>query len=289
MIPALIALIILLHIFSTTILARDLRAHWPQFLKEPGRLYVQAPVSFVLLFLSGFGISDYAICTALYHKTGWAEPRKLSGTLNTQSALPVMVFAIAYLLKVQVDMSTLLPLLGANMLGAYLSPKLAMSLPLRRIRQILACGLLFAGSAILASKLNLLQLGGQAMGLHGYKLAVGMVCYFLIGGIKAMGVPGFPFFMSVTFFLGLHPLFSYPLMMGGGALAGPLVMVRYIKLDGYMRKLTLLGATVGVVGGFIAVFIVKSLDIGFLQWLVVAVVFYAATDMLLALRREASG
>jgi uncharacterized membrane protein YfcA len=109
----------------------------------------------------------------------------------------------------------------------------------------------------------------------------------LIGALKAMGVPGYPLSMSAIFFLGLHPLVSYPLMMGGGALSAPLVLVRYIKLDGYMRKLTLLGATVGVAGGFIAVFIVKSLDISLLQWLVVGVVFYTAADILLTLRREA--
>ena len=288
MITALIVIIILLHIFSTTVLARDLRAHWPALLHEPGRLYVQAPVSFVLNFLSGLGVSDFAICTALYYKTGWAEPRKLPGTLNTQSALPVLIFAIAYVTtKGWVDVRTLLPLLVADVLGAYLSPKLTMGLPVRRIRQILAYGLLFAGCAILANKLHLLQLGGQAMSLHGFKLAAGMICYFLIGVLKAMGIASYPLSMTATFFLGLHPLVSYPLMMGGGALAAPLVLVRYIKLDGYMRKLTLLGSTVGVVGGFIAVFIVKSLNIDFLHWLVVAVVFYAATDMLLLLRREA--
>jgi len=285
-ITALIALIVIMHVFSTAILVRDLRAHWPSFLNEPGRLLLQAPASFVLFFLSGLGISEYAICTALYNKTGWAEPRKLPGTLNTQSALPVMVFAIAYLSNVELDIKTLLPLLAANVLGAFLSPKLAMGLPLRRVRQVLACGLLFAGCAILASKLDLMQLGGLATSLHGYKLVIGLVCYFIIGALKAMGVPGFPLFMSVTFFLGLHPLVSYPLMMGGGALAAPLVLIRYVKLDGYMRKMTLLGATAGVIGGFIAVFIVKSLDIDFLQWLVVAVVFYAATDILLTLRRE---
>ena len=286
MITALIALIILLYIFSTTALIRDLKAHWPGFLKEPGRLYVQAPTSFVLCFLSGFGISDYAICTALYNKTGWAEPRKLPGTLTTQSALPALVFSLFYLSKVRVDITTLLPLLAAHVLGAYFSPKLAMNLPLRRVRQILAGGLLFAGCAILANNLNLLHLGGQAMGLQGLMLAIGIICFIIIGALKAMGVPGYPLIMCFVFFFGLHPSVSYPLMMGGGALSAPLVLMRYIKLDGYMRKLTLLGATIGVMGGCIAVFIFKSLDSSLLQWLVVGVVFYAATDILLTLRRQ---
>ena len=286
MITALIGIIILLHIFSATILARDLRANWPRLLNEPGRLCIQAPVSFILNFLSGFGVSDFAICTALYHKTGWAEPRKLPGTLNTQSALPVLVFSIAYLKSVQIDISTLLPLLAVDVLGAFLAPRLAISLPLRRIRQILACGLFFAGFAILGTKLGIFQMGGLDMSLRGLKLAAGMVCFFLIGALKALGVASYPLTMTATFFLGLHPLLSYPLMMGGGALAAPLVLARYVKLDCYMRKMTLLGSTVGVAGGAIAVFIVRSLDISLLQWLVVAVVFYAGTDMLLALRQK---
>ncbi|MCL1976405.1 MAG: sulfite exporter TauE/SafE family protein [Firmicutes bacterium] len=286
MITALIAIIILLHTFSTIMLAQDLRAHYPSFLKEPGRLLFQAPASFILNFLSGFGISDFALSTALYLKVGWAEPRKLPGTLTTQNALPVMIFSIAYISGIKVDLGTLIPVLAAHMLGAFLSPKIVMSLPLRRIRQLLACGLLFAGFTICASKLGFLHLGGQALSLQGYKLAAAIICYFLIGALKAMGVPGYPLSMSATFFLGLHPLVSYPLMMGGGALSAPLVLIRYIKLDGYMRKLTLLGSTAGVLGGCLAVFIVKSLDISFLQWLVVAVVFYAAIDILLNLRRE---
>jgi uncharacterized membrane protein YfcA len=285
MITTLLLIIILLHICSAAVLARDLRANWRELFKEPGRLLVQAPVSFLLNFLSGFGVSDYVICTALYHKTGWAEPRKLPGTLNTQSTLPVLVFALAYLSSVQVDIRTLLPLLAADMLGAFLSPRLTMSLPVRRIRQILACGLLFAGCAILANKLELVAVGGQATSLQGFKLAAGVICYFIIGALKAMGVASYPLAMTATFFLGLHPLVSYPLMMGGGALAAPLILIRYVKLDGYMRKLTLLGATVGVAGGAIAVFTVKTLDISLLQWLVVGVVFYAATDILLTLRR----
>ena len=291
MIIALIIIIVILHIFSTTVLVRDLRAHWPSLLHEPGRIYVQAPLSFLLNFLSAFGISDYVICTALYNKTGWADPRKLPGTLNNQSALPVLIFAIAYLSGVRVDIGTLLPMLAADVMGAYLSPKLFMRLPVRRVRQILAYGLLITGCAMLAGKLGFTEPGEHAaMSLRGFKLAAGMICFFFIGALKAMGVASYPLSMTATFFLGLNPLASYPLMMGGGALSAPLVLIRYVKMGGcYMRKLTLLGATFGVVGACIgaAVLILKSLDISFLQWLVIIVVFYASIDILLTLRREA--
>lgn len=286
MITVLIIIIIVLHTFSTTVLIRDLRSHWPALLKEPGSIFIQAPFSFVMYFISAFGISDFAISTAVYHKVGWAELRKLPGTLNAQTTLPVMVFSIAYLITVEVDLSTLLPLLIVFVLGAFLSPMVAVRLPVRRIRQILAFGLLLAASTILATKLGLLQMGGQAISLHGFKMAIAIVCFFLIGALKAMGVSSYPLTMITTFFLGLHPLISYPIMMGGGALAAPLVLVRYIKLDSYMRKVTLLAATAGVAGGAIAAFIVKSMNTSLLQWLVVAVAFYAAIDILLDLRRE---
>jgi len=262
-------------------------AHWPETLREPGRLPWQALNSTIIYFLSAFGISDFAICTALYHKTGWAGPRKLPGTLNTQCAMPVLIYGISYLTGVEVDLITLLPCMAALTLGAYLSPRLAVRLPVRRIRQILVAGLLFAGSFILAGKLQLLPLSGGETGLSGIKLFIAPVCFFAIGALKAMGIGSYPLTMSVAFFLGLHPLVSYPIMMGGGALAAPVMMLRFVRMDAYMRRLTLLASTFGLAGAAVAVFVVKSLDISLLQWLVVAVVYYASADMLLQLRREA--
>ena len=287
MIAVIIIIVILLYIYAVPVLARDLKAHWPDISREPGCLPLQALNSTLIYFLSAFGISDFAICTALYHKTGWAEPRKLPGTLNTQCAMPVLIYGISYLTGVKVALATLLPCIVALTLGAYLSPHITVRLPARRIRQILVAGLLFAGSFILAGKLQLLQLSGEEMGLSGIKLFIAPVCFFVIGALKALGIGSYPLTMSLAYLLGLHPLVSYPLMMGGGALAAPIVMMRYVRMDAYMRRLTLLASTFGLAGAAAAVFVVKSLDVSMLQWLVVAVVYYAAIDMLLQLRKEA--
>lgn len=286
MITALIILIVILYIYAVPVLVRDLKTHWAEMRQEPGRPLLQAINATLIYFVSALGISDFAICTALYHKTGWSEPRKLPGTLNTQCAIPAFVCGISYLLGVKVDLTTLLPCLVAFVLGAFLSPRLAVRLPVRRIRQILVAGLLFAGTFMLANKLQLLQISGQAMGLSGVKLFIAPLCFFVIGVLKALGIGSYPLTMATAYFLGLHPLVAYPLMMGGGALAAPLVLVRYIRMDAYMRRLTLMAATFGLASASVSVFVVKSLNISALQWLVVVVVFYAATDMLLRLRRE---
>jgi uncharacterized membrane protein YfcA len=58
-----------------------------------------------------------------------------------------------------------------------------------------------------------------------------------------------------------------------------------IKLNNYSRKITLATSTFGVIGVLVAVFVVKSLDVSILQWIVLGIIIYSAVSMLLSLRK----
>ncbi len=268
-----------LNIGSGLVLAKDLRQHPQECKAEPGNPVFQAIFCVFLYFFAAFGISDYAISTIVYTKTGWASIKKLPGTLNTQCLLPVFFTAVAYLLTTDTQLITLLPCMLAQMVGALLGPRLVHKLDERRLNQVLFLGLLLAGGFILANKLGLLQIGGQQLGLHGWRLAIAIPCFFGIGLLKAFGVGAFPPTMLLAFFLGLHPLVAYPLMMGASALSSPLAAGQFIRQGGYCRRLTLLASTFGLLGVGAAVLLVRNLNISLLQWVVAFVVLLAAADL----------
>ena len=58
------------------------------------------------------------------------------------------------------------------------------------------------------------------------------------------------------------------------------MLIQFIKLDSYSRKITLFTSTLGVLGVLVAAFVVKSLNTSALQWIVVIVVLYSAISML---------
>jgi uncharacterized membrane protein YfcA len=69
-------------------------------------------------------------------------------------------------------------------------------------------------------------------------------------------------------------------MMGSCAFLMPIASIRFIRLDSYSLKAAL-GLTIGGLPGVIlAAFIVKSLPLQWVYWLVVVVVLYAAFTML---------
>ena len=62
----------------------------------------------------------------------------------------------------------------------------------------------------------------------------------------------------------------------------PVCSVKFIKEGAYPRKASLLLGLFGAIGVFIAAYIVKSLPLNILRWLVICVIFYTSVSMLLS-------
>ena len=86
--------------------------------------------------------------------------------------------------------------------------------------------------------------------------------------------------MVVLALLGLNPITAFPIMMASGGIMLPVAGLRFLR-TGRFAWGPALGMTFGgVIGVLIAVFIVKSLPLRALRWLVTVVVAYAAVVML---------
>jgi uncharacterized membrane protein YfcA len=80
--------------------------------------------------------------------------------------------------------------------------------------------------------------------------------------------------------LGMNPIAAFPIMMASCACLMPVSSLKFIRERKYDRRTAIGLAIGGIPGVFLAAFVVKSLPLQWLYWLVVVVVLYAAILML---------
>lgn len=122
--------------------------------------------------------------------------------------------------------------------------------------------------------------GGELAGLGGMKLVGGVAATTLLGALMTLGIGFFAPCMMVTYLLGVNPRATFPIMMGAVAFLGPGASVPFVRQRRYSVK-SALGLTVGGIPGvLLAAFLVKSLPLGAVRWLVICAVIYTAIMML---------
>ncbi|MDY4277499.1 MAG: hypothetical protein SOX68_00885 [Faecalicoccus sp.] len=258
----------------------DVLQHKEELKEEPGNPVAMAIVSFFMFFLSTFGISDFAIGSSLYPKAKWVSDKKLPGTLNTECVIPVAVMALAYISSIEVGLLTLVTAIICQVVGAYVSPRYVTKLPANQIKRFVAAGLFIAAGLILAGKFGIYPSGGELSSLEGGSLILFALLCMLFGALNNIGIGSYALTMATVYAMGLNPSIAFPIMMGACTFSVPIGSMQFIKLDSYSRKITLFTSTFGVLGVLVAAFVVKSLDVSALLWVVVIVVLYSAITML---------
>lgn len=275
---ALISAIILINLLFMIILGRDLFKRRTEIFKEPADNLWTPLAQIVIYFLSTFGISDFAISTALYPKMKWVTLKKLPGTLNTQCVIPVFVMSLAYITNISVGIKTLLVCIICQVVGAYIGPHFVVKLSERVIRNFVIAGLLIATFLILAGKLGWISSNGTANELYGWKLVLTGFLMFIFGALNNIGIGSYALTMATVYAMGMNPVAAFPIMMGGCTFSVSVGSMQFIKLDDYSRKITLF-SVFGIIGVLLAVFVVKSLNTSIIQWIVVVVLLYSAISL----------
>lgn len=275
----LLFVIIINGLFAVTFI-RDLIKNKGMFMKEDGNPIVMAISSFIIFVLSTFGISDFAVSTVLYRKMKFVNDKKLPGTLNTQCVLPVAAMALIYISSIEVEITTLLVCIVAQVIGAYIGPRFVVKMNVTSIKKFISVGLIIAAVLILMGKFGVYPSGGEAVGLTGWKLVMLGVLSLLFGAFNNVGIGSYALTMATVYALGLNPAVAFPIMMGACTFSVPVGSMQFIKLDSYSRKITFFTSTFGVLGVIVAAYVVKSLNVGMLQWVVVIVLLYSAYNMI---------
>ncbi len=231
-------------------------------------------------FLDTLGIGSFAPTTSLFKFFKLVPDERIPGTLNVGHTLPTVAEALIYTTVIGVDPLTMVALIVASVAGAWLGAGLVARWPRRYVQIGMGGALAVAAVLFVMTNLKLFPGGGTALGLSGTLLVIGIVINFCLGALMTVGIGLYAPCLILISMLGMNPRAAFPIMMGSCAFLMPIASTRFVKFNAYDLKAAL-GLTLGGIPGvLIAAFIVKSLPLTYVRWLVVIVVVYAAFSML---------
>ncbi|WP_312287352.1 sulfite exporter TauE/SafE family protein [Terrisporobacter sp.] len=230
-------------------------------------------IGFITDFLDAIGVGSFATTTAIlkFSKKINVPDKLLPGTLNVAHALPMITQAFLSLNAISVDMTTLLSMIISAVVGSWIGAGIISKLPEKKVQ--LTMGVALAGTAVLLvlGQLGLMPSGGEAMGLAGGKLIVGIVGNFILGALMTAGIGLYAPCMAMIALLGMNPKAAFPIMMGACAFVGPTNTSNIVDS---------MGITIGgVIGSILALLFVTNMPVYWLKWLVVLVVVYTSATM----------
>ena len=237
---------------------------------------------FATNFLDTLGIGSFATTTSIFKALRMVRDELIPGTLNVGHTLPTIAQALIYITIVQVEMKTLVALIIAACLGMWLGAGLVSRLPRRVIQMGMGIALLVAAALTLMTIFNKSAGGGTAMGLEGARFWVGVIGNFTLGALMSLGIGLYGPCLIMISLLGMNPAAAFPIMMGSCAFLMSSGSAQYIRKCSYDLRAALGLGLGGVPAVLIAAFIVKSLPLYWVRWLVVVVVVYTALMLLRA-------
>ncbi len=258
--------------------------------RRPGQAlpgFADTLIGFVTNFFDTLGIGSFAPTTAIYKLRRMPPDEQIPGTLNVGHALPTVTQALIFITAVTVDLTTLVSLIAAAVLGAWLGVGVVARLPRRAIQVGMGMALLISALLFLARNLGWMPGGGDLLGLRGGALAFAIGVNFTLGALMMLGVGLYAPCLILVSLLGMNPLTAFPIMMGACAFLMPIGGARFIRSNRYSLRSALGLVLGGIPGVLAAAFVVKSLPIVWLRWLVTFVVLYAAFLMLHSARAPA--
>jgi uncharacterized membrane protein YfcA len=242
--------------------------------------WAQIGVGFVTNFFDTLGIGSFAPTTSFFKLRRMVPDRLIPGTLNVGHTPPTIAEALIFIAIVAVDTKTLVLLIGAAVLGAWLGAGIVGRWPRRKVQIGMGAALLAAAALMLMTQFNWFPAGGNTIGLSGVKLGAGAAGSFVLGALMTLGIGLYAPCMIMISLLGMNPLTAFPIMMGSCAFLMPIGSSRFVRLRAYSQR-PAFGLTLGGVPGvLIAAFLVRSLPLSAIRWLVVFVVVYTAAAML---------
>ncbi len=239
-----------------------------------------AGTGFVTNMLDTLGIGSFAQQTALFKFFKLVDDRVIPGTLNVGNVLPTIAQAFIFMTAVEVAPLTLACMALAAPIGAVLGAGVVSHWPKRKVELGLGLALLAVAVAMLAGLLNWFPIGGVATGLTGWKLVLATAVSFCLGAIHTLGVGFYAPCMALVYALGMNPRVAFPIMMTSTAMLISAAGLRFIREKAHDRKACLNLAVFGVLGVLLAAFVIVSLPLTALKWVVLAVVLYTSLIML---------
>ena len=177
------------------------------------------------------------------------------------------------------------------MLGAWLGAGVVAKWPKYKVQIGMGLALIAAALLMVAKQYGWPSPppGTPAIGVRGVALLIAVAGNFMLGALMTLGIGLYAPCMILVSFLGMSETTAFPIMMGSCAFLMPVGSLRFIRERCYSLRAALGLAIGGIPGVLLAAYIVKSLPLVTVRWLVIVVVIYTAITMLYsAFTRERS-
>lgn len=260
---------------------RDLRRR-----RAEGGVGLPTPLELGIGFLTNFfdtlGIGSYAPTTASFRFWKLVDDKRIPGTMNVGHTLPTITEASIFIAIIAVEFRTLVLLIAAAMLGAWLGAGVVARMSRRGIQLGMGVALFVAAALFIMADRGIVTAGGEAISLEGTRLVLGVAGSLVLGALMTLGIGFYAPCLIMISLLGMNPTAGFPIMMGACAFLMPVASVRFFKEGAYEPRPALGLAIGGVPAVLIAAFIVKSLPLLWVRRLVIVVVLYTAIGLLRA-------
>lgn len=262
---------------SAIFFIKDLAAHKEEL--KGGKPVALAIIGFITNWLDTWGIGSYATTQAGFKFTKSSEDITIPGTLNVGDTFPVTLEALLFFSFVNIDPLTLVLMLASAVIGALVGAGIVCKWNLKMVRIALGIGLLIL-AIVLASKnagIGPFGLVGEATGLTGIKLVIGVVINFFLGALMMIGVGLYAPCIALVSALGMNVGTAFPIMMGSCAFLMNAACFKFIKEGKYDRRAALYLAIFGCIGVLGAYLLTKyAFSMYVLTYLVCVVMVFTA-------------
>jgi uncharacterized membrane protein YfcA len=233
-------------------------------------------------FFDTLGIGSFAPTMAWFKFRRLVPDRLIPCTMLVGHTLPTMTQAVIFLilLGVLVDPVLLVGCMFALLMGGLLGAPMVARAKVWVVQTVVGIALIVAAILYTLANLHLMPGGGTAAGLPVSLTVIAIVANFVFGVLLNFGVGNYAPSLVMFSLMGMDPRLAFPIMAGGAALTAAGASVRHISIGEINLRIAVGMALGGIPAVLVAAFIVKSMSIEMLRWLVIVVVLYAAAMML---------
>ena len=237
-------------------------------------------IGLVTNFFDTLGIGSFATTTAVFRLFRLVPDELIPGTLIVGHALPVLTQALLFISAVDVDPWQMTALIMVCVTGGWIGAGIVASLSRRAVQLGMGGALLVAAAFMVLGMLGRFPAGGTASAFTPWAFVLALAVNFVLGALLTLGIGSYAPSLVVFSLLGMDPRAAFPIMMGSGAFVATIAGVRFVGAGRFHWRAAL-GLTIGGIPGVIvAVWLVKSLPLEALRWLVLVVVAYASATLL---------
>ena len=253
------------------------------YLKQKKPIFQRFGLGMLIGFITDFGdtlgIGSFATTTAAFRATHYIDDdRQLPGTLNAMHAIPVMVEALFFITAVKVELSTLLPMTTAAVVGAYVGTHVTKNWHAPTVQRVMSAAL-FIAVVIMIVRMITNPGADNALtvhGLHGWWLVLGIVFNLGVGILMTMGLGNYAPELIFFSLMGVNPAIAFPVMMLDAALIMPTTAWNVIKMDRISWRGFAGVTSGGILGVSVAAKFFTSMDVQLLKLLIIVVSLWTA-------------